>query len=43
VEKNILVIGRKGGLHLKNMDDLEFMRLDMGFVTANLFAAEYGS
>jgi hypothetical protein len=43
VEQNLLVIGRQGGLHLKDMDDLEYLRLDIEYATASLFAAEYGT
>jgi hypothetical protein len=43
VEKDLLVIGRQGGLRLKDMDNLEVMRLDVEFATASLFAAEYGT
>jgi hypothetical protein len=42
-EKGLMVIGRQGGLHLKDMDNLEFMRLDADFATACLFAAQPGT
>ncbi|KAF2794778.1 hypothetical protein K505DRAFT_336642 [Melanomma pulvis-pyrius CBS 109.77] len=42
-EKGSMVMGRQGGLDLKDMDSLEFMRLDAEFATSVLFAMQYGS
>ena len=42
-EKGLMVVGRQGGLDLKNMDNLEFMRHDAEFATSSLFAAQFGT
>lgn len=42
-EKGFLVIGRQGGRYLKDMDELEFMRLDTEFATASIYAAQSGT
>jgi hypothetical protein len=43
VGKDLLVIGRQGGLNLEDMNHLEFLRLDVEYAAASLFAAEYGT
>lgn len=42
-ERGNLVVGRQGGYDLKDMDNLEFMRLDAEFATASIFAAKSGT
>jgi hypothetical protein len=42
VEKGKMVIGRQGGYDLKDMDNLEFIRLDTFDATATIFTAQAG-